>query len=155
MHDLSLDQTDMALLRHLQRDASLSQSDLAKLVNLSPSQCSRRRLALEKSGIIEGYRAVLNGEQLGFHIEAFCRISLNAHSIHAADDFSRFLETLPDVRSAWAITGDADYLVHIHAQTLQEFGDLVHQKLLPHPNVGHVRSDLVLRRVTQDRGFTL
>lgn len=155
MQEFSLDHIDLSILRQLQLDSSQSQADLAEKVHLSPSQCSRRRLAMEKSGIIKSYHARLDHQKLGMEIEAFCRVSMSAHSGDAAETFSRFLETLADVRAAWAITGDADYLIHVQTTSLDSFADLVHRHLLPHPHVGQIRSDIVLKRVTNDRGLTI
>ena len=79
MADLVHDSFDRAILGALQRDGALTNAQLSEIVHLSPSQCSRRRAALEKSGAIRGYTARLDGRVLGFGIRAFARVNLRSH----------------------------------------------------------------------------
>ena len=71
-----LDATDLRLLHFLQQDGRISNQELAEKVALSPSACLRRLRLLESEGIISGYRAVLNAEQLGIELEAIVHLSL-------------------------------------------------------------------------------
>ncbi|TIV99453.1 MAG: Lrp/AsnC family transcriptional regulator, partial [Mesorhizobium sp.] len=68
MDDARLDQFDRKIMALLQDDARYTNNDLSERVNLSPSQCSRRRQRLEDDGYIKGYRAVLNRDRLGFSL---------------------------------------------------------------------------------------
>ena len=149
---MSLDLIDLRLLALLQEDASLSNADLAERIHLSPSQCSRRRAALEAAGYIRGYRADLDARKLGYGIEAFTRVTLSKHSA-TADDFARFLEGVSEVLAAHSVAGDADYLLHLRVRSLDELAEFVHKRLLPHPHVHQVRSDIVLKTIKEDRGF--
>ncbi len=145
------DKADVAIMRALQRDASLTNAALSELVALSPSQCSRRRQALEESGVIVAYRAELDAARLGFGIEALTRVTLATHSATASDEFSQFLGSLKEVVEAHAVTGDADYVLRLRARSLDELADFIHRRLLPHEAVAQVRSDIVLRTV---KGFS-
>lgn len=153
MHDF--DDFDLRLLAALQDDASLTNAGLAEKVALSPSQCSRRRAALEAAGVIRGYRAELDAKALGFAVEAFTRVTLSAHSETTADDIERFFLSLPEVQMAYALTGDADYMIHVRARSLDDLAAFVHKRLLPHPKVAQVRSDIVLQRIGRRRGLPL
>ena len=152
---MSLDPLDLRLLSLLQEDASLSNAELAERIGLSASQCSRRRAGLEEAGYIRAYRADLDARKLGYGIEAFTRVTLSKHSDATAEDFAHFLEGLDEVLAAHSVAGDADYLLHIRVRSLDELGEFVLKRLLPHPHVHQVRSDIVLKTIKENRGFRI
>ena len=152
---MTLDPLDLRLLVLLQEDASLSNAELAERIGLSASQCSRRRAGLEEAGYIRAYRADLDAKKLGYGIEAFTRVTLSKHSDATAEDFAHFLEGLGEVLAAHSVAGDADYLLHIRVRSLDELGEFVLKRLLPHPHVHQVRSDIVLKTIKENRGFRI
>ncbi|MEX2519550.1 MAG: Lrp/AsnC family transcriptional regulator [Paracoccaceae bacterium] len=152
---MDLDPFDRRILDLLQNDSSLTTAALAEQVALSASQCSRRRIALEEAGLITGYRAELDAARLGYMVEAFSRVTLAAHSESVVDDIAAFFNDLPEVLMAYTLTGDADYLLHVRVRSLDELASFVHRRLLPHPMVAHVRSDIVLQRVGRPKGVPL
>lgn len=155
MHEIRMDQFDIAILVALQSGGALTSAALSETVNLSPSQISRRRAALERAGIIEGYSVRLNAARLGFGVRAVTRINLGSHGRKGDDDFTRFVETQPEICAAFSISGDADYLLDIRVRDLQAFADFLHEKLLPHPQIAQVRSDIVLRTLKDGGGLPL
>jgi len=150
-----LDPFDLKILALLQADASLTNAALAERVNLSASQCSRRKTSLEEAGYVRGYRADLDARKLGYEIEAFTRVTLSAHNETTAEEFAAFLNSLGEVQQAHAVSGDADYLIHIRAKSLDDLANFIHGHLLPHPKVNQVRSDIVLKTIKENRGFAL
>ena len=152
---MPLNPLDLRLLSLLQEDASLSNAELAERIGLSASQCSRRRAGLEEAGYIRAYRADLDARKLGYGIEAFTRVTLSKHSDATAEDFAHFLEGLGEVLAAHSVAGDADYLLHIRVRSLDELGEFVLKRLLPHPHVHQVRSDIVLKTIKENRGFRI
>lgn len=152
---MTLDPFDIAILDALQRDASLTNAALAERVHLSASQCSRRRAALEAAGYIEGYGARLNASKLGFSLQAIVRVNLSSHGKAQAEDFARYLEAFPEVRSAYSVSGDADYVLHICARDLENFAEFIHVHLLPYPKVGQVRSEIILTTLKRNGGLPL
>jgi DNA-binding Lrp family transcriptional regulator len=152
---MTLDPLDLKLLAVLQDDASLSNAELAERIGLSASQCSRRRAGLEAAGYIRAYRADLDARKLGYSIEAFTRVTLSKHSDATAEDFAHFLDGLGEVLAAHSVAGDADYLLHIRVRSLDELGEFVLKRLLPHPHVHQVRSDIVLKTIKENRGFRI
>ena len=91
MTDSTHDSFDRAILSALQRDGALTNAQLSEIVNLSPSQCSRRRVALERAGVIRGYAARLDGRMLGFGMRAFARVNLRSHGAASDKDFASFI----------------------------------------------------------------
>lgn len=149
---VTLDGFDLAILSALQRDGAMTNAALAEVVNLSPSQCSRRRTALEQAGVIEGYSARLNAVKLGYGLRAVIRVNLSSHGQSKEDDFARFVASHPQIRSAFSVSGDADYVLDVRVRDLEAFADFVHGHLLPHPQVSQVRSEIVLKTLKDDKG---
>lgn len=155
MHKFMIDEFDRAILNALQMDASLTNAQLSETVNLSASQCSRRRVALEQQGIIQGYSAILDAEALGFGLRAITRVNLTGHNAGIDEEFATFLDHQPQVRAAYSVSGDADYVIEIYVRDLKEFAEFMHQKLLVHPAVGQVRSEIVLKTMKDKRYLAL
>jgi DNA-binding Lrp family transcriptional regulator len=152
---MALDRFDLAILDALQRDAGLTNAQLAETVNLSASQCSRRRTALEAEGYIEGYSARLNAAKLGFTVQAIVRLNLSAHGKAQAEDFAAYLEAFPEVRAAYSVSGDADYVLVVSSRDLEQFADFIHRHLLPYGKIGQVRSEIVLTTLKDQGGLPL
>lgn len=152
---MTLDEFDIRLLAALQADSAQTSAELAKAVHLSPSQCSRRKAALEDAGIIRSYHARLDARKLGHALQAITRVNLRDHGEKSADDFAAFVRRHGVVREAFSVSGDADYILKIHARDLDDFADFIHRHLLVHPQVAHVRSDIVLMTMKDDEGVPL
>jgi|SRR6516162_203889 len=141
---VTLDGADLRILAALQSDARLTNLELADRVNLSASQCSRRRLRLEQAGVIRGYRAELALEPLGLNITVFTKVSLVAHSGDNARRFAKLVRGLDCVLEAHALTGDSDYLLKMVVPDLKSLSSVVNNILLAHPSVAHVHSSVVM-----------
>ena len=146
---VSLDAFDLRMLAALQDDGRLTNQELAELVGLSASQCSRRRMRLEEEKIISGYHADLSGEALGFNLIAFINITLATHSPDNAKRFRALINRVDDIQEAYSLTGDADYVLKAVLRDLKDLADLVNNVLMPHPSVAHVRSSIVLDRLKE------
>ena len=151
---MGIDSFDVAILSALQRDGAMTNAALAEVVNLSPSQCSRRRAALEQAGVIEGYSARLCAAKLGYGLRAIIRVNLSRHGGGTEDDFARFVDRPPQIRSAFSVSGDADYVLDVRVRDLEAFADFIHRHLLHHPQVSQVRSEIVLKTLKDDRGVS-
>ena len=149
---MELDRFDLAILAALQRDGALTNAALSGLVNLSASQCSRWRAALEEAGVIEGYSARLSAAKLGVGMRAIIRVNLSAHGQTNEQDFARFVASHAQIRSAFSVSGDADYILDVRVRDLEAFADFVHRHLLPHPQVSQVRSEIVLKTLKDEGG---
>jgi DNA-binding Lrp family transcriptional regulator len=140
----ALDQFDIKLLAALEADGRLTNSELAEKVGLSASQCSRRRIRLEEAGIIEGYSARLNARRLGIGLLALIQVSMSPHSKENAKKFSDFVNAVEEIQEAYALTGDADYLLKVVVPDLKNLSRIINDLILPHASVSHVKSSIVL-----------
>jgi DNA-binding Lrp family transcriptional regulator len=153
--DSRMDDFDIKLLRALQDDGRLTNNELADKVGLSASQCSRRRAALEASGVIASYHAMLSAEALGLDVLVFVQVTLATHSPENAQRFLRLVEGLDEVQEAYSLTGESDYLVKLSVPTLRDLSRLLADVFLAHPSVAHVRSAIVLDRLKQTSRLSL
>ena len=80
-------------------------------------------------------------------------VNLSSHGQRKDDDFARFVESHAQIRSAFSVSGDADYVLDVRVRDLDAFADFVHRSLLPHPQVSQVRSEIVLKTLKDDRGL--
>jgi DNA-binding Lrp family transcriptional regulator len=150
-----MDQFDVKLLEALQQDGRLTNYDLAERVGLSASQCSRRRSALEEAGIIASYHARLSTDGVGLGVVVFVQVTLAKHSPDNSKRFLRLVEGLDEVQEAYALTGDADYLIKLALPDLKALSRILNEVFLPHESVAHVRSSIVLDRLKQSTRLPL
>ena len=150
-----LDKFDRKILAHLQEDARLTNNDLSERVNLSPSQCSRRRQRLEDEGLIRGYRAVLDRDRLGFPLVNVISVTLATHNRDNARRFADLLTRLPEVQEAHALTGEMDYILKVVTPDLKSLADFVNDVLLPHDSVQHVKTAIVLETLKETNALPI
>jgi DNA-binding Lrp family transcriptional regulator len=150
-----IDGFDRKILALLQADARLTNNDLSERVNLSPSQCSRRRQRLEEEGLIRGYRAVLDRDRLGFPLVNIISVTLATHNRDNARRFAELMERLPDVLEAHALTGERDYFVKVVTPDLKSLAEFVNDVLLPHESVQHVKTSIVLQTLKETAALPL
>jgi DNA-binding Lrp family transcriptional regulator len=144
-----MDDFDIKLLKALQDDGRLTNNELAERIGLSASQCSRRRTALEESGVIESYHAVLSAEAIGLDVTVFIQVGLATQSPDSGVAFVKLIEGIEEVQEAFSLTGDADFLVKMAVPDLRTLSHILNDVLLPHRSVAHVHSYVVLNRVKQ------
>jgi len=148
-----LDATDSRLLALVQGRGDMTAQDLGEALNLSPSQAARRRQRLEAEGVITGYRARLDPARLGLTVQAFVQVQMAAHNPETAKGFLSLVRTLPEVAGCWTLTGEADYLLRVWCADLKDLNRLIHERLLPHPAVARVQSQIVMDQPKADAGF--
>lgn len=155
MQDDRIDGFDRKILSLLQEDARLTNNDLSERVNLSPSQCSRRRQRLEEEGLIKGYRAVLDRDRLGFSLVNVISVTLATHNRDNARRFADLLTRLPEVQEAHALTGEMDYILKVITPDLKSLATFVNDVLLPHESVRQVKTAIVLETLKETASLPL
>ena len=144
-----IDHFDRMILSLLQDDARLTNGDLSQRINLSPSQCSRRRQRLEQDGFIRGYKAVLDRDRLGFSLVNMVTVTLATHNRDNARRFGELVSRLPEVQEAHALTGEMDYILKVVTPDLKSLSEFVNDVLLPHESVQHVKTAIVLQTLKE------
>jgi len=145
---MELDRYDRRILEELQKDGRISNQELAERIGLSPSPCLRRVRALEESGLITGYRALLDARKLGLDLMALIHISMDRHTPERFANFEERVAALPEVLECLLVTGqDADYQLKVVVQDMDAFQSLLLEKITRIEGVTGVHSSFVLRRV--------
>ncbi|WP_366655632.1 Lrp/AsnC family transcriptional regulator [Fodinicurvata sp. EGI_FJ10296] len=150
-----LDDFDRRLLACLQADGRLTNNELSDRINLSPSQCSRRRSRLEADGFILGYHARLDRAKLGYGIVNIISVTLATHNRDNARRFADLVRGLPQVLEAHALTGEMDYFLKVVTTDLKGLSEFVNDILLPHESVQHVKTSIVLDSLKEDDALPL
>jgi DNA-binding Lrp family transcriptional regulator len=144
---VQLDAIDRAILTELQAHGRLSNLELAQRVHLSPSACLRRVKALEDSGVIAQYVALLNPKAVGRHGLSYTIINLDSTQPQRLQAFEQAVRDSPEILDCFYVAGSNDYLVRFayrDAEDLERF----HAEVLPRlPGVLRSNSMLVLRTV--------
>jgi len=145
---MELDRIDRQILDILQQDGRVANQDLADRVGLSPSPCLRRVRALEESGLIAGYRALLDAKKLGLTLMALVHISMDQHTPERFANFEASIRVLPEVLECLLITGQAaDYQLKLVVRDMEHFQQLLLGKLTRIQGVTGVHSSFVLQHV--------
>jgi len=153
---MEIDRYDRRILDELQRDGRISNQELAERIGLSPAPCLRRVRALERSGLIAGYRALLDARQLGLSLMALIHISMDRHTPERFANFDKLVAELPEVMECLLITGqDADYQLKVVVRDMDAFQALLLERITRIEGVSGVHSSFVLRRVVDKTAFPL
>ncbi len=145
MRRVRLDRIDRRILRHLLSNGRMTNVELARRVGISAPPCLRRVRALEDAGIIRGYHADLAPEPLGYAVTVFAQIGLTSQADADLKAFERLISTWPEVREAYMLAGQTDFLLKIVAPDWDTYQRFLTARLTSAPNVSHVKSALMLR----------
>jgi Lrp/AsnC family transcriptional regulator, leucine-responsive regulatory protein len=148
---LGLDVVSDRILRELQRDGRISNVDLAGRVGLSASACLRRVQELERSGIIRGYRAVLDRTKLGAGFIAVIAVGLSDHSKAAQKAFERSISKSSEVTECHNVTGSVEYMLRVEVADLAAYKTFHTDVLGAIPTVASLTTYVVLASPKDER----
>jgi len=152
---MKLDDTDYTIIRNLQMEGRLSNSDLAERVHLSASACLRRVRLLEEAGIIEGYTMLVNQAAVGKSSIIFVEVSLISQSEKNLADFEKAVSDCPEIMECYLMAGSFDYLLRIVASDASDY-ERIHTLYLSRlPNVSRIQSNFALRTVCKRTVFQI
>lgn len=147
-----IDAINDKILRALTREGRLSNLALADEVGLSPSACLRRVQELERSGVIKGYRAVLDPERMGRGFVALVAIGLNLHTKEAQAAFERAMARAPEVRECHNIAGAYEYILRVETADLASYKHWHTEILGVLPQLRSVTTHVVMGSPKDERG---
>ena len=122
-HWAVLDQRDLEILAVLQQDARATYADVGARVGLSPSSVHQRVRKLEETGVIRGYRAVVDPEALGLYVTAL--VSVMPLDPKQPDDLPDRVLELPEIEDCFSVAGDENYILKVRTRTTSELEDLL------------------------------
>jgi DNA-binding Lrp family transcriptional regulator len=142
----TLDRIDFALIALLQNDVRTSNKDLAARVGLAPSSCHERIKRLWSEDVLTGAHAVVDPKHMGVGIEALLFIELAKHERATVDTFMADVVTIPEVRSAYLITGRHDLVVHVVARDMAHLKELALDNFTNRPSVTRIETSIIFER---------
>lgn len=155
MVSVNLDATDWKILEILQGNGRITNIELAKRIGISAPPCLRRVRALEKAGMIVGYRSILAEKPLGFDLTVFAMVGLHSQSEADLMAFEKLVNSWPLVREAYMLSGEADYILKCTAPDLTVFQKFVIEDLTAAPNVDNVKTSLTIKCAKYEPGIPL
>jgi DNA-binding Lrp family transcriptional regulator len=144
---LELDRTDRAILRALQRDASVSNVALAAKVNLSAPACLRRVERLKAAGLIKGIVALLDADALELGMLVMIGVVLDRSTPDSFADFEKAAQKVSGCLECHVVTGEFDYFMLVRTRDNDSFNRLHAEQLLYLPGVRQIRTFVVLKQV--------
>ncbi|MBT8088782.1 MAG: Lrp/AsnC family transcriptional regulator [Gammaproteobacteria bacterium] len=144
---MKLDKYDKLILDALQKDGRISNVQLAGLVSLSESACLRRVRALEESGMIDRYAALVSQPKVGLSGNVFVNIGLHREEESELAAFEQAVRNIPEVMECYLMTGEFDYLLRVVVSDMADFERLHRDALTRLPGVARVNSSVAIRTV--------
>ena len=145
----TLDKIDRKILTILQNDGRIVMTDLAEQVGLSLTPCIERVRRLERSGIILGYYARLNPQELGASLLVFVEITLQKGAPDVFEGFNKAVLSLEEIQECHLVSGDFDYLLKTRVPDMSAYRRLLGETLLRLPGVSDTRTYVVMEEVKQ------
>lgn len=144
-----IDEIDYKILRELQFNARITNTELADRVALSPSPCWNRVRRLETDGVIEKYVTIINERALGIPDSVILEVRLTHHDDETLKRFEEALRQIPEVIEAFLVTGEYDYYIRVAAAGTDGYERLLREKIYTLPSVSHTHSSFALRCLKQ------
>jgi DNA-binding Lrp family transcriptional regulator len=149
----TVDRTDRRILAELQNDGRLTVTELAQRAGLTIAPCHRRLRELEHTGVIRGYRAIVDPAALGLGFEVLVQVTMEREDAATISEFERGLAAIPEIRHAERLFGDPDYLLRVATAGLEAYQVLRDEKLAALPGVQRLTSTIVMKRIVDDRPY--
>jgi DNA-binding Lrp family transcriptional regulator len=150
-----MDAIDRKIIAELEGDGRMTITDLAQRVNLSAAPCHRRLRELERTGVIRGYRAVVDPAAIGLVFEVLVHVTMDREDAATIDEFETRLAEVPEVHQAERLFGEPDYLLRVVSIDIAGYQKLRDEKLATLPGVRRLTSTIVMKRVVEGRPLPL
>lgn len=146
---VALDRFDHAILAVLAEDGRISITDLARRIGLSKSPTQARLRRLEESGVILGYRAMLDPIQLGLDHVAFVEVRLNDTREAALRAFNRAVAKVPEIEQAHMIASHFDYLLKVRSRDMSQYRRFLGETISTLPHVASTSTYVAMEAVKE------
>ena len=150
----TLDRIDLTILDTLQRQGRISNVELAKQVNLSPSPCLDRVKRLEAEGFIKRYGAVLDAQLLNIGMSAFIQVTLDRTTADVFNQFRDEVVNIKEVAECHMVAGGFDYLLKLRMIDMNNYRDVLGM-IVELPGVSQTHTYVVIENVKEDLGLPI
>jgi DNA-binding Lrp family transcriptional regulator len=139
----ALNRTDFAILAALQNDARLSNKELAALVGLAPSSCLERVRRLRATGVLRGFRALVEPGALGIAMQALVFVRLARHARKQVKAFRQHALSLPETVAIYHVAGQHDFIVHVGVRDANHLRDVAMDAFTSRREVARIETHLI------------
>ena len=147
MANIDLTSKDIAILRLLQQDASLTSTAIAERLSLSQSPCWRRINHIEQLGLIQRRVALLDRDKLGMEVVVFATVNLSAHGREQLEQFENEIRSFPEVLECYTMTGAWDYMLKIVTRDVRHYEQFIREHLLTMPLIREMHSHIAVTEI--------
>lgn len=144
----SLDKFDLAILRELQRDATLSAESLAERIHLSRNAAWRRMRRLEDEGFIKARVAIVDAEKLELGLSVILLVRTGSHEPEWLEKFRKAVAAMPEIISVWRMSGDLDYILRARVKDVKGY-DVLYQRLISRVPLADVSASFVMEEIRE------
>lgn len=144
---IKLDETDIRLLKALQRDAKANTKELCELLHLSKTPVYERMRRLESEGVIKGYSAIIDNTKVGLPLVVFCNVSLAVHDDEHIERFKKNIMEINEIMECYSTGGVFDFLIKVVLKDMEEFNRFVFEKLTKVHGIVKMQSSFVLSEI--------
>lgn len=146
IEQMTIDLKDKRILNLLQKDATISVSEIAEQVGLSRTPCWRRIQELERRGFIRKRVALLDPGKLGTPVTVFIAVKTNQHNARWLEQFREAVNQIPEIVEAYRLSGDMDYLLRVLAPSIEGF-DRIYRRLIELVDFSDVSSSFSMEQL--------
>lgn len=150
-----LDKIDLSILRELQTNARITNTELSRRVNLSPTPCAERVRSMEVNGYIQQYQTKISPKVLNLELLVFVEITLSRNSPDVFDEFRQAVIALPQVLECHLVSGNFDYLIKARVADMSAYRKLLGETLLTLPGVSDSRTYVVMEEVKEEQSLPI
>ncbi len=150
-----IDDTDRRILRQVQAEGDLTTAELAERAALAPAALARRLDRLERDGVIEGYRAVIDWRALGFAVEVSLRVTLDKTHANAFDLFIAAAREIPEVDEIQTFLGRVDVRLNVLARDMAHYQQIYRSRILTLPHIADIEALMLISSVKNDESLPL
>ena len=138
-----LDRTDRAIVALLQKDARMSNKEIASRAGIAQSTCSERIRRLDRTGVFRGFHADVDLRALGVGLQAMIAVRLQRHETSQVARFRDLAERVPEVVAFYHMAGSDDFLVHVVARDSDHLRDIAMGAFSAQPEVTHIETSII------------
>lgn len=142
-----VDEIDNKILTLLQKDGKMTFKEIANELDLTTTPVYERIKKMEKNGVIQSYKAIVDRRKLGLQLLVFCNVSLKEHQASFLENFENDIVNFPEVISCYHIAGMYDYLIQLTVKDMDEYQVFISKKIANINNIAKVQSSFVMTEV--------
>ena len=142
-----IDEIDSKILTLLQKDGKMTFKEIANELDLTTTPVYERIKKMEKNGVIQSYKAIVDRRKLGLQLLVFCNVSLKEHQASFLENFENDIVNFPEVISCYHIAGMYDYLIQLTVKDMDDYQVFISKKIANINNIAKVQSSFVMTEV--------